>query len=308
MPQPLLSHGVSANEAEPELDLRTVEAEVAAAIRARDYGDLRLLGHGEISIVLAWPAPQPQSAIKRVPPFRNAAEAQRYVDACEGFFDLLRAAGVSLWPTTLHTLQRADGRAVVYHRQPIADVAQLGTNVLRAAEPAGTHPLLDAIVEAAERVCAPTVGFDCQMANWLWDGTTATQLDFTSPFTLTDTRDDLTYDSKAFLQEYPVALRPYLKRELTRLIQRYTTAEGALADMVSNMLKEGLDDWVDPAIRAINGRLGTSLRRKTAQQMLDEDRKFMPLVLKMKKSQRWWLQHTGRQYEALLPARTTYER
>ncbi len=308
MPQPLLSHGVSANQAEPDLDLSTVEAEVAAAIRARDYGDLHLLGHGEISIVLAWPAQQPQSAIKRVPPFRNAAEAQRYVDACEGFFALLRAAGVSLWPTTLHTLQRADGRAVVYHRQPIADVAQLGTNVLRSTEPADTHPLLDAIVEAAERVCTPTVGFDCQMANWLWDGTTATQLDFTSPFTLTDTRDDLTYDSKAFLQEYPVALRPYLKRELTRLIQRYTTAEGALADMVSNMLKEGLDDWVDPAIRAINGRLGTSLRRETAQQMLDEDRKFMPVVLKMKKSQRWWLQHTGRQYEALLPERTTYER
>lgn len=42
--------------------------------------------------------------------------------------------------------------------------------------------------------------------------------------------------------------------------------------------------------------------------MLDEDRKFMPLTLKMKKSQRWWLQHTRRRYEALLPERTTYDR
>ncbi len=105
-----------------------------------------------------------------------------------------------------------------------------------------------------------------------------------------------------------MALRPYLKQELTKLILRFTTAEGALADMVANMLKEGLDDWVDPAIATINDRLGLTLRRETAQAMLDQDRKFLPLVLKMKKTQRWWLTHTGRRYEALLPERTTYGR
>ena len=301
-------HSPAAAVDPPDIDLHAVEAAVAAAIRTGRNDSLRLLGHGEISIVLAWPHAQPLAAIKRVPPFRNAGEAQRYTEVCEQFFGVLHDAGVATWPTTLHTLARGDGRAVVYHRQPIADAAQLGSNVLRAAAPADTHPLLDAIVDAAGRVCSPTVGFDCQVANWLWDGSTATQIDFTSPFTLTDSRDDITYDSAAFLQEYPLALRPYLRRELTRLIQRYTTAEGALADMVSNMMKEGLDHWVDPAIATINGRLGLQLRRETAQQMLDEDRKFMPLVLKMKKSQRWWLHHTFRRYEALLPERTTYER
>ena len=104
-------------------------------------------------------------------------------------------------------------------------------------------------------------------------------------------------------------LRPYLKRELTTIIRRYTTAEGALADMVSNMLKEGLSDWVDPAIATINQRLGTSLQGQAAHAMLDEDCKFMPMVLRLKKSQRWWLHHTGRHYEgALLPDETTYDR
>ncbi|HRC47771.1 MAG TPA: DUF6206 family protein [Ilumatobacteraceae bacterium] len=292
----------------PEIDLHEVEAAVAAAIVSGRTDRLRLLGHGEISIVLAWPQTEPHAALKRVPPFRNRVEALRYVDECNAFFERLRAADVAALPTSLHALERADGRTVVYHRQPIADAAQLGSNVLRAAAPAPSHPLLDAIVDAAAKVCTPTVGLDCQVANWLWDGTTATQIDFTSPFTLTDGRDDITYDSAAFLQEYPAALRPYLKRELTRLIQRYTTAEGALADMVANLLKEGLDGWVDPAIATINTRLGTDLRRETAQRMLDEDRKFMPLTLKMKKSQRWWLQHTRRRYEALLPERTTYDR
>ena len=293
--------------ADSAIDLHVVESAIAAAIRGDGINSLRLLGHGEISIVLAWPQFEPTVALKRVPPFRNAAEAQRYVDVCHGFFDTLRTADVAIWPTELLTLVRPDGKAVVYHRQPIADTTQLGSNVLRNATPAESHAMLDAIADATARVCSPTVGFDVQVANWLWDGTTATQLDFTSPFTLTSNRKDITYDSHAFLQEYPLLLRPYLKRELTKLIQRYTTAEGALADMVSNMLKEGLDAWVDPAIASINQRLGTNLQRATAQQMLDQDSAFMPMVLKLKKSQRWWLHHTGRRYEALLPDETTYD-
>ncbi|MGB8861628.1 MAG: DUF6206 family protein [Ilumatobacteraceae bacterium] len=289
-----------------DIDLHEVESAVAAAIKDRNNDSLRLLGHGEISIVIAWPTAQPQVALKRVPPFRDASAAQRYAEVCEQFFGTLTAAGVGVWPTTLHPLQRSDGKTVVYHRQPIADMSQLGSNVLRAAAPADGHPLIDAIVDAAARVCTPTTGFDCQMANWLWDGTTATQIDFTSPFVLTDDRKELVYDSNAFLQEYPWALRAYLKKELTGLMHRFTTVEGALGDMVANMLKEGLDQWVDPAIASINDRLGVEMRRETAEKMLADDAKLLPLTLKLKKGQRWWLARTGRRYEALLPERTTY--
>ena len=291
---------------ETDADLPGVEAAVAAAIRQGNNDSLRLLGHGEISLVLAWPTDQPQMALKRVPPFRDAASARQYVTVCDEFFDRLAAAGVPVWPTTLHVLERSDGRAVVYHRQPIANAAQLGTNVLHATTPEAGHPLLVAVADAAPKVCTPTIGFDSQMSNWLWDGSTATHIDFTSPFVLTETRDELTYDSFAFLQEYPVALRPYLKRELTKLVQRFTSVEGTLGDMVANLMKEGLDAWVDPAIATINERLGLSLTRADAQQMYDDDRKLLPVVLKLKKVQRWWLTHTGRRYESLLPATTTY--
>ncbi len=289
------------------IDFGAIEAVIAKAIRQRSTADLQLLGHGEISVVLAWPQGAPVAAVKRVPPFRNVALAQQYIDVCADFFATLRRANVGIWPTTLHMHQRRDGRVVVYHQQPIADTTQLGSNVLRAAEPAETHPLLDAIVDAAGRVCSRTLGFDCQLANWLWDGSTATQIDFTSPFALTDQRDELLYDSHTFLQEYPLVIRPYLHKEFTSLIRRFTTAEGALADMVANMMKEGLDQWVDPAINTINNRLGTSLHRERAQRMFDHDRKLLPSVLKLKKAQRWWLTHTGRRYEQLLPERTTYE-
>ncbi|MCE9621511.1 MAG: DUF6206 family protein [Actinomycetia bacterium] len=290
-----------------QIDFAQVEAAVAQAIRRRSTADLQLLGHGEISVVMAWPAGAPVAAVKRVPPFRDLARAQQYVTVCDDFFATLRAANVGIWPTTLHIHERPDGRAVVYHQQPIADITQLGSNVLRSAAPADSHPLLDAIVDAAARVCTRTLGFDCQLANWLWDGSTATQIDFTSPFALTESRDDLLYDTHTFLQEYPVVVRPYLRKEFTSLLRRFTSAEGALADMVANMMKEGLDQWVDPAINTINSRLGINLSREKAQWMYDNDRKLLPTVLKIKKVQRWWLTHTGRNYEQLLPEKTTYE-
>ncbi|MBI4883287.1 MAG: hypothetical protein HY826_04450 [Actinobacteria bacterium] len=288
------------------IDFGDVEAFIARAIRSRSTADLPLLGHGEISVVLAWPADEPVAAVKRVPPFRDREAAQKYVDVCAEFFDTLRNAEVAAWPTMVHIHVRDDDRAVVYHQQPIADLAQLGSNVMRAAPLADSHPLLDAIIEAAARVCNPTLGFDCQLANWLWDGNTATQLDFTSPFALTVDRDDLRYDAHAFLQEYPLVIRPYLKKEFTSLIRRFTKAEGALTDMVANMMKEGLDEWVEPAINAINLQLGSNVTRVKVQRMYDHDRKLMPSVLKLKKAQRWWLTHTGRRYEQLLPVRTTY--
>ncbi len=294
---------------EPPLpDLGEVEAAVGAAIRARSSDGVRLLGHGEISIVLGWPADQPQHALKRVPPFRDDASAVRYIDVCQRFFAILEQAGVSVLPTTLHRTTRANGSVVVYHRQPVADPAQMGLNVLRAATPSPDHPLLGAIVEHVAAVCRPDeVGFDVQIANWLWDGTVAHQLDFTSPFLLNETADDLQFDTSGFLHEYPVALRPYLKKELLKLVRRFTTPEGAVGDMVGNMLKEGLEPWVDPAIEAAR-RAGLHVDRAAASKMYEDDKKLMPLTLRLKKGQRWWLSHTGRHYDSMLPEKTTYER
>lgn len=290
-------------------DLAMVESEIRAAIDARTHGSLKLLGHGEISIVLGWPGDSPQHALKRVPPFASAALAQQYVAVCERYLKIIGDADVPIWPTTFHTLQRAHGSTVVYHRQPIADAAQVGVNVLRSATPAANHPLLEAIVRHAAAVVRPgRIGFDVQAANWVWDGTTARQLDFTSPFLLDHTGRDLEFDTAGFLHEYPAAVRPVLKRELLKLIQRFTTAEGAIGDMVGNLQKEELYDWVDPAIEAARVHVGVQIDRAATTKMFEDDKKLMPLALKLKRGQRWWLSHTGRTYDSMLPLRTTYDR
>lgn len=287
-------------------DLGIVEAAVRHAVRTRDTSALRLLGNGEVSIVLGWPTEQPLCALKRVPPFRNAAAADGYIASCERFFSLLDDRGAALLPTAVEQLQRADGRVVVYHRQPIVDAAAIGHNVLRASTPASDHPLLDAIVDAAVKVVGPGVGLDCQAANWFWDGTTAAQIDVSSPFLIDATGKDLTFDTRPFLQEYPRLVRRYLKRELVGVVTRFTTVEGALGDLVANLIKEDLDQWVQPAIDAARERAGVELSRAASQKMLDDDTKLFPVALRLKRARRWWVTHTGRQYESLLPQASTF--
>jgi hypothetical protein len=289
------------------VDLDEVEAAVAAAIGGR--GEVRLLGHGEISIVLGWPTASPNVALKRVPPFKNAAAADTYEAAVERNFDLLAAAGIAVWPTELLRTTRADGRTVVYHQQPIADTSQLGTNLLRAAPDGDADALamLDAIVKAALAVCRPgSVGFDVQAANWLWDGTRATQIDFTSPFLVNERGNDLLFDTSSFLREYPGPMRPLLKKELLKIVHRFTSAEGAVTDLVANLQKEYLHRWVDPAI-AVAAAHGLTIDRAATEAMLAEDAKLMPVLLKVRKAYRWWVQHAGRKYDTLLPEHTTYE-
>lgn len=290
----------------PDLDL--VEASVAAAIRDGGHPAVKILGHGEISIVLGWPADGARHALKRVPPFRDEARARQYMQVCEDNLAILRAANVPIWPTTLHLTHRLDGSVVVYHRQPVAPAEQIGVAVLRAAEPDAHHPLLAAIVRHAAAVCAPGIGFDVQAANWVWDGSTAHQIDFTSPFLLNERGDDLRFDTSGFLREYPAVLRPVLKRELRKVIVRFTTPEGAIGDMVGNLQKEDLEPWVDPAIEAARREAGVVIDRAATKKMFEDDKKLMPLTLRLRKGQRWWVTHTGRRYDTMLPEHTTYER
>lgn len=49
------------------LDLKRLDAAVETAIAAGDAGDLRVLGYGEITLVLGWPPERPAFAVKRLP-------------------------------------------------------------------------------------------------------------------------------------------------------------------------------------------------------------------------------------------------
>lgn len=285
-----------------------VEAAVQRAVQRRSFEGLNLLGHGEISMVLGWPTEAPTMALKRVPPFRDRATAEQYLAECRRWFGLMHDRQVAVLPTHPLLCERADGTTVAYHQQPLVDPTAIGHHILRHSPAADRHPMLDAIVDTIGRAVSDGVGIDGQAANWYWHDGTATMLDVTSPFLLNSAGDDLTYDSSVFLVEYPTLVRGYLRKELLGIVQRYSTSAGVISDMVANLIKEGLDQWVQPTIDTAHERLGVSIQRADCQAMFDADRKLFPLALRLKRVQRRWMLITGRRYESLLPEHTTYER
>jgi len=92
------------------------------------------------------------------------------------------------------------------------DELDSAADVLRNAAPADSHPLLDAIVDATARVCSPRVGFDCQVANWLWDGATATH-----------------GHAHAALAQHGTHLRVLLRRQARHLVIHLPDQQGSSA-------------------------------------------------------------------------------
>lgn len=290
-----------------EADLRRLDADVGRAIAAGDASGLALLGHGEISIVVGWPAAAPELACKRLPPFPSATAFEAYRELVERYVAGLRGAGVRVLDTEVRSVGRPDGTVTGFHVQPVVPAASLGTAQLAAADPARGHPMVAAVVDTVRRGTTPDHGIDGQLDNWSWIDGEPVQLDLTTPFVLRpDGRPAL--PMAPFLASLPAAVRPVVRREMAHLITRWTTPRGVLVDLVANLYKTGLDAWVEPVLAEVNGAVAPAVTAAEAHRVHVGDRRLWPLLLRLQKAERWYRHHVRRQpYEFLLPASTTYE-
>ncbi|HEX2849031.1 MAG TPA: DUF6206 family protein [Acidimicrobiales bacterium] len=288
-------------------DLAGLEAEVTAALRARDASRLNLVGHGELSMVLGWPADEPRLACKRLPPFPSAGAFAAYAATVARYIDELRAAGVDVLDTDVRALDRPDGSVVGYHVQPFHPPQVLGTEILRRTDPNRGHPVLDQSVAAVVRGTTDRRGVDAQMSNWLWLDERPVQLDLSTPFLLTAERR-FAFDITPFLASLPAAVRPVVRREMEHLVERWTTPRGALLDMAANLLKERLDAWLPRALDVVNASVDPPITAAEAAKVHASDRRLWPVLLRLQRLDRWWQGAVRRRpYEFLLPDRTTYE-
>jgi len=291
----------------PAPDLEELEADVAHAIATGDTSRLRIVGHGEISLVLGWPPEKPAIVCKRLPPFPDVAGFQSYRDVVLRYVDALRRGGVHVVDTEVHHLVRHDRHVVGFHVQPLLSPDALGTEVLRRAQSAGEHPLLDAVVATVVGATTDRVGVDAQLSNWMWLDGVPWQVDLTTPFLLDDHRR-LGFDLAPFLASLPAPARPVVRREMTKLVLRWTTPRGALLDLAANLFKEELTDWLDPALRAVNARVSPPITGAEARRVHVADRRLWPLLFRLEHLNRWWQRRVRRQpFDFLLPERTTYE-
>ena len=292
------------NERLSDAELAALEAEVASALQTGDRSRLTVLGFGEVSVALGHPAQRPTHACKRTPPF-TVQEFERYAALIEEYVTALRAAGIQVIDTEVRSVAR-DGSRIAYVIQPMLSADSIGGAVLRNAEPDPDHPFLVALGDAIQ-VASPRLSIDAQVTNWSWDGSSLTLLDVGTPF-LWDDQGTMRFDMNPFLAMIPAPTRRVVKSELTTMIDRWQQPAGVALDIVANLLREGLDDWVDPTLIALNRTLGAArpIERAAAQDMYEEDLKTWPRLEKLKRIERAWRTTVRRQpYDFFV--QSTYE-
>ena len=266
-------------------ELGELEEVVVEALATGDDSTLNVLGYGEVSVALGWPIDQPRSVCKRTPPFSDAQFAS-YRDLITEYIAGVGARGLAVVDTTVVPLSRGD-QVISYLVQPMLDSASLGHNVLRAAEPDPDHPFLVALAKALD-VVSPDLSIDAQVTNFSWDGTQLTLVDVGTPF-LWDKTGKFRFDMKPFAQMLPAPTRALAIRELTKLVTRWNDPRRVGIDIVANLYREGIPEWVDATVVALNRQLdGDPITAEEAREFYDEDVKIWPLLKRLQAAERWW--------------------
>src|SRR5512133_1410046 len=86
-----------------ELDVERLDATVEEAIRVGAPRGLRVVGYGELTLVIGLPTEAPVVAVKRLPPFPDAERLNAYADLLERYVEILRQRGLSVAHTEVRS-------------------------------------------------------------------------------------------------------------------------------------------------------------------------------------------------------------
>jgi hypothetical protein len=290
-------------DAEALAALAELERTVRRAFETGDDAELRILGYGEITLVLGSPADQPTSACKRLPVFRDARAAAAYRAMFDRYLHHLGASGVVPVPSELVELPGPEDTVVAYVVQPVLSPASLAPEILRAAEPDPDHPVLAGICAAVPTVVDDRNGLDGQVSNWaLLDDGQLAYLDVTTPM-LFDANGRTELDLDLFLAAYPWLLRPPIGRFVAPdVIGAYRYPHHVLLDLAGNLLKERLEPWLPAAVTAANRLLDRPISEDEARRYYRSDARLWELMLRLRRADRWWQRRVRRRpYPFLLP-------
>lgn len=286
--------------------LAELEGDVHRALASGTPGPLRVLGYGEISMVLGWPADAPRVACKRLPPFPSASAADAFEATLHAYLDRLAQRGVDVVDTTVHRITSAaarNGAVVVYCVQPVLPEDVLAPAVVRAG---GTRAgeLLRAIVDRTACVVDRNIGFDAQLSNWATVDGRLRYFDVTTPL-LRGVEGVPELDTDVFLASLPWLLRAPVRRFVVPdIIERYHDVRRVLSDLAANLVKERLDSWIPTVVDAANGHLDVPLTEAQVRADYRSDARTWAALQAVRRVDRVWQTRVRRRpYPFLLPDR-----
>ena len=290
--------------------LDEVEAAVQEALAGGREEHLRVLGYGEITLVVGWPTDAPRWACKRLPRFATPADAEGYRASFDRYLGVLRDRGVEPVATELRTVD-APGPAVGSLRGPVAYVVQpvlpsssLAPEVLRHADPEQADELLRGVVAAVGPVVDERTGFDGQLSNWAVVDGELRYLAVSTPM-LFDERGRLELDLDLFLAAYPWSLRAPIKRFVAPgVLGAYRDERHVLVDLLGNLLKERLGHRIPEALAVVNEHVQPAVTEDEVRSYYRSDARLWEVLLRLRRADRWWQRTVRRRdYPFLLPGR-----
>jgi hypothetical protein len=291
-----------------DADLIELEQAVEHALRRGDVSGLRVLGEGEISLVVgAGIGPDgfgPTWACKRLPPFPTAIAADRYAATIDGYVAELTRRGVDVLDTHVRRVHAADGSVVLYCIQPALPATDLAVDLVRN-DPGRAPALIADIVETVLAVTDPSLGLDAQLSNWAIVVDRLTYFDITTPLTrAADGAPEL--DTEVFLASLPWVLRAPVRRfVLPGIIARYHDPRSAILDLASNLIKESLDEFVPAVLASAAGRVEPPLTEDEVRRDRRKDALMWAALHRVRRVDRLWQRHLRRRtYPFLLPTRS----
>jgi hypothetical protein len=285
-----------------EDDLRELDRLIEEALASGDESALRVLGYGEMSLVLGWPQNEPRFACKRLPVFRSRERFDAYQGTVRDYVEALEAAGVEPLATELRPVVRGDGTVAGYAVQPVLPKDTLGPVVLRRERPGSSHPLIERIVATVAKAVGPRLGLDAQLSNWSWQDRHLVYFDLTTPLIWSaDGRSRLDLDG--FAHAYPWVLRAPLRLFVApRILDGYRELRSVYLDLCGNLIKEGLDGWLQAFLEQVNRHMEPPLSVDDVRRHYRRDARRWALLLAIRRLDRAWQRRVRRQpYPFLLP-------
>ncbi len=284
-------------------ELARLEREVQRALEPGGESALRVLGYGEISLVLGWPGDEPRWACKRLPPFPSDAAADHYAATLSTYLEELDRRGVRVVPTEVHRVPLDDGRLAVYCVQEVLPTEAMAVDIVRQGG-AAAETLLAAIVDTALAVVDDRVGLDAQLSNWAMVDGQLVYFDVTTPLLRRADGGEM-LDTAIFLASLPWLLRAPVRRfVLPGILERYHQPRTVVLDLAANLIKEQLDDQIGVVLAAAGDRLHPPLTEDEVRSDYRSDARTWALLQSVRRADRVWQQRVRRRpYPFLLPAR-----
>jgi Family of unknown function (DUF6206) len=289
-----------------EIDVERLDATVEEAIRVGAPRGLRVLGYGELTLVIGWPTEEPVLAIKRLPPFTDVGRLIAYSGLLERYVEILRERGLSVVRSEIRSHPGPHGSVRAYIVQPLVPRERHLNLILRSAAEARMRELLELVAENVHRCADDAVGFDAQAANWWVENEALGYFDISTPMLRDrDGREQL--DISLFLSVYPWLVRPVLARIAPGVMAQYHDPRTVLLDFASNLHKEGLDRCVRPLLDVANRRLARPLAAADVRRYFRQDKLLWALMQRLRLADRAWQRGVRRRpYPLLLPPRYRY--